>query len=80
LLERNTQRRTISSQMNGTDLRQRQAAILADHVTGDTRLSAVEARPTVAVLDAFRVRFRAWSEASHDRVIDTGGGSVLAER
>lgn len=80
LLGRNTQRRTISSQMNGTDLRQRQAAILAAHAAGDGRLSAVDARPTAAVLDAFRVRFRAWSETSHDRVIDTGGGSLLAAR
>jgi adenylate cyclase len=78
LLERNTQRRTISTQMTGTELRQRLAAILAADVAEYSRLMAADEAATVAALDAARSVFREQIGSAQGRVIDMAGDSVLA--
>ena len=64
--------------MNGPDLRQRLAAILAADVAGYSRLMASDERATVAALDAARAVFRTQIESNQGRVIDMAGDSVLA--
>jgi adenylate cyclase len=64
--------------MNGAELKQRLAAILAADVAGYSRLMGVDERATVAALDAARAVFRARIEANQGRVIDMAGDSVLA--
>ena len=64
--------------MNGTELKQRLAAILAADVAGYSRLMAADERATVAALDAARAVFRKQVEANQGRVIDMAGDSVLA--
>src|SRR5262245_42084809 len=58
--------------------RQRLAAILAADVAGFSRLMSADERGTIAALDAGRSVFRTEIEASHGRVIDMAGDSVLA--
>lgn len=64
--------------MNGQELKQRLAAILAADAAGYSRLMAADERTTVAALDAARAVFRARIEANQGRVIDMAGDSVLA--
>jgi adenylate cyclase len=64
--------------VNGTDLRQRLAAIVAADVAGYSRLMAADERSTVAALDAARTVFREQIEANQGRLIDMAGDSVLA--
>lgn len=64
--------------MNGDELRQRLAAILAADVVGYSRLMAADEPATVVALDAARAIFRAQIESNHGRVIDMAGDSVLA--
>jgi adenylate cyclase len=64
--------------MNGTDLRQRLAAIVVADVAGYSRLMAADERSTVAALDSARAVFRARIEANQGRLIDMAGDSVLA--
>ena len=64
--------------MNGTDLTQRLAAILAADVVGYSRLMAADERGTVGDLDTARSVFKACIESSRGRVIDMAGDSVLA--
>lgn len=64
--------------MSGSELRQRLVAILAADVAGFSRLMAGDEHATVAALDAARTIFKLHVEASHGRVIDMAGDSVLA--
>ena len=64
--------------MNGTELKQRLAAIVAADVAGYSRLMAADERATVAALDAARATFRTQIESNQGRVIDMAGDSVLA--
>jgi len=64
--------------VNGQELKQRLAAILAADAAGYSRLMAADERTTVAALDAARAVFRARIEANQGRVIDMAGDSVLA--
>ncbi len=64
--------------MNGENLRQRLAAILAADVAGYSRLMSLDERVTVAALDAARTVFRSNVESNQGRVIDMAGDSVLA--
>jgi adenylate cyclase len=64
--------------MNGTELKQRLAAILAADVAGYSRLMAADERATVAALDTARKVFRSHIESNQGRVIDMAGDSVLA--
>jgi adenylate cyclase len=64
--------------MNGEELRQRLAAILAADAAGYSRLMAADERVTVAALEAARAIFRRQVELHHGRVIDMAGDSVLA--
>jgi adenylate cyclase len=64
--------------VNGTELKQRLAAILAADVAGYSRLMAADERATVAALDSGRAVFRFQIESSQGRVIDMAGDSVLA--
>jgi len=64
--------------VNGSDLKQRLAAILAADVAGYSRLMAGDDRATVSALDAARRVFRAEIESHQGRVIDMAGDSVLA--
>ena len=64
--------------MNGANLTQRLAAILAADVVGYSRLMAADERGTVADLDTARSVFKACIESSQGRVIDMAGDSVLA--
>jgi adenylate cyclase len=58
--------------------RQRLGAILSADAVGYSRLMSADERATVAALDAARGVFRTEIEASHGRVIDMAGDSVLA--
>ena len=64
--------------MNGTDLKQRLAAILAADAVGYSRLMAGDDRATVAALDTARAVFRTRIAGNQGRVIDMAGDSVLA--
>jgi adenylate cyclase len=64
--------------VNGSDLKQRLAAILAADAVGYSRLMAADDRATVASLDAARSVFRSQIESNQGRVIDMAGDSVLA--
>ena len=64
--------------MNGTDLKQRLAAILAADAAGYSRLMAGDDRATVAALDAARAVFLTQTEGNQGRVVDMAGDSVLA--
>ena len=64
--------------MNGSDLRQRLAAIVVADVAGYSRLMAADERSTVAALDAARAVFRMRIESNQGRLIDMSGDSVLA--
>jgi adenylate cyclase len=64
--------------VNGADLKQRLAAILAADAAGYSRLMAGDDRATVAALDAARAVFRTQIESNQGRVIDMAGDSVLA--
>ncbi len=64
--------------MNGGELKQRLAAILAADATGYSRLMSLDERGTVAALDASRKVFRSHIELNQGRVIDMAGDSVLA--
>jgi adenylate cyclase len=64
--------------VNGSDLKQRLAAILAADAAGYSRLMAGDDRATVSALDAARRVFRAEIESRQGRVIDMAGDSVLA--
>jgi adenylate cyclase len=64
--------------MNAPELKQRLMAILAADAAGYSRLMADDERATVAALDAARTVFRHEVEATHGRVIDMAGDSVLA--
>ena len=64
--------------MNGSELKQRLAAILAADVAGYSRLMAADERATVAALDSARAVFRTQIESNQGRVIDMAGDSVLA--
>lgn len=64
--------------MNGSELKQRLAAILAADVAGCSRLMSEGERATVAALDAARAVFRTQIESNQGRVIDMAGDSVLA--
>ena len=64
--------------MDGVELKQRLAAILAADAAGYSRLMATDERATVAALDAARAVFRAQIESNRGRVIDMAGDSVLA--
>ena len=64
--------------MNGGELKQRLAAILAADATGYSRLMSLDERATVAALDASRKVFRSHIELNQGRVIDMAGDSVLA--
>src|SRR5689334_13164538 len=64
--------------LNGAELTQRLAAILAADAAGYSRLMALDERATVASLDAARVVFKACIESNRGRVVDMAGDSVLA--
>src|SRR5438067_7718183 len=64
--------------MADTGLRQRLAAILAADAVGYSRLMSADDHGTVAALDAARAVFRKHILASHGRVVDMAGDSVLA--
>lgn len=64
--------------MNGGDLKQRLAAILAADATGYSRLMSLDERATVAALDVSRAVFSYQIESKQGRVIDMAGDSVLA--
>ena len=64
--------------MNGGELRQRLAAILAADAAGYSRLMTVDEHATVVALDAARTVFRRHIEVNQGRVIDMAGDSVLA--
>ncbi len=64
--------------MNGTDLKQRLAAILAADAAGYSRLMSSDERATIATLDAARAAFIAQTTANQGRIVDTAGDSVLA--
>src|SRR5262249_37485287 len=58
--------------------RQSLAAIRAADVAGLSRLMSADERGAIAALDAGRSVFRTEIEASHGRVVDMAGDSVLA--
>ena len=64
--------------LQGAELTQRLAAILAADAAGYSRLVARDERATVAALDAARAVFKAQIESNQGRVVDTAGDSVLA--
>jgi len=70
--------RERESGVNGENLRQRLAAILAADVAGYSRLMSLDERATVAALDAARTVFRSNVESNQGRVIDMAGDSILA--
>src|SRR5262244_178270 len=53
-------------------------AILVADAVGYSRLMSIDERATIAALDAARAVFRHEVKASHGRVIDMAGDSVLA--
>ena len=64
--------------MDGAELTQRLAAILAADAHGYSRLMAANERATVVALDAARSVFKAQVESNQGRVVDMAGDSVLA--
>lgn len=64
--------------VNGGDIRQRLAAILAADAAGYSRLMSLDERGTVQALDTARKVFRTHVESNQGRVIDMAGDSVLA--
>ena len=64
--------------VDGTESKQRLAAILAADAAGYSRLMAADDQATVATLDKARAVFRNHIESNQGRVIDMAGDSVLA--
>ena len=64
--------------LQGAELKQRLAAILAADAASYSRLMARDERATVAALDAARAVFKAQIESNLGRLVDTAGDSVLA--